>query len=74
MFQNGCAKNFLLIELSDRTTGSTYEIVEEFKGHSIARSMLRGIYRDRLKALASFKRVVEAESMTRVPLRHLALS
>jgi hypothetical protein len=60
---NGLSKNFFLWELtSDR--GSFYEIIEEFKGKQIARAMLRGIYRDRLKALTDFKKVIVAEAAT----------
>jgi hypothetical protein len=70
LFQNGCSKNFLLWEIAGRN-GIVYEIVEEFKGQSIARSMLRGIYRDRIKALASFKQVLNAESPSRTPLRQV---
>ena len=60
-FNNGLSKNFFLWEVSsDR--GVMYEIIEEFKGQRIARAMLRGIYRDRIKALDGFKKVITAEA------------
>ena len=59
-YQNGCSKNFFLWEVSNER-GQMYEIIEEFKGHSIGRAMLRGIYNDRLKALAGFKQIVSSE-------------
>lgn len=59
-FNNGLSKNFFLWEVSsDR--GVMYEIIEEFKGQRIARAMLRGIYRDRVRALDGFKKVIMAE-------------
>lgn len=69
-YQNGCSKNFFLWEVAgDR--GVIYEIIEEFKGHRIARAMLRGIYRDRLKAMNDFRKVIMAEIATRrVPVGH----
>lgn len=65
LFQNGCSKNLLLWEMSDTNKGVVYEIIEEFKGHSITRSMLRGIYKDRLKALGEFKKMVTSDSMSK---------
>jgi hypothetical protein len=62
-YNSGVSKNFFLWEISGER-GSFYEIIEEFKGKQIARAMLRGIYRDRMKALADFKRVVVAEAAT----------
>ncbi len=60
-YNNGLSKNFFLWEVPTNT-GSMYEIVEEFKGQSIMRSMLRGVYRDRLKAFDGFKKVIMAEA------------
>ncbi len=67
-YNNGLSKNFFLWEISSER-GVIYEIIEEFKGQRIARAMLRGIYRDRLKALGDFKKVIvaEASAQHRVP-------
>jgi hypothetical protein len=63
-YGDGLSKNFFLWEINgDR--GSFYEIIEEFKGKQISRAMLRGIYRDRLKALADFRQVILAEAASR---------
>jgi hypothetical protein len=69
-FNNGLSKNFFLWEITNER-GVLYEIIEEFKGQRIARAMLRGIYRDRIKALTDFKRVITAESaLARGSLTH----
>jgi hypothetical protein len=60
-YTNGSSKNYFLWEIAN-DRGVMYEIIEEFKGHSIARAQLKGIYNNRLKAMAEFKRVVSTES------------
>ena len=57
---NGCAKNFFMWEISGER-GSVYEIIEEFRGHSIARTMLKGMYQNRLRAFAEFKKIITGE-------------
>ncbi len=60
-YQGGSYKNFFLWEISN-ARGLVYEIIEEFKGKSIARAMLRGIYKDRLSALNQFRKVTSLEN------------
>ncbi len=60
-YQGGSYKNFFLWEISG-AKGLFYEIIEEFKGKSIARAMLRGIFKDRLSALSQFKKVTGMET------------
>jgi hypothetical protein len=68
-YQNGTYKNFFLWEIAGER-GIVYEIIEEFKGKSISRAMLRGIYRNRLKALVDFKKVILAEASVRTAPSH----
>ena len=69
-YQNGCSKNLFLWQ-TPSLHGDAFEIVEEFKGRRISRSMLRGLYREKLKALLAFKRIIDVEA-SRVPLRSIA--
>jgi len=69
--QNGYTKNYFLWEIST-DKGPIFEVIEEFKGHSIARVMLKGLFYNKLKALNEFRKIVVAEeaSARRVPIGH----
>lgn len=75
-FINGCSKNLFLWELPDaKGKGTVFEVIEEFKGHSIARTMLRGIYKGKLEALMAFRKfsLGQASTSAKVPFKHQAL-
>ena len=60
-FINGCSKNFLLWEIPE-ARGVVYEIIEEFKGRSISRAVLHGLYLQKMNAVNAFKKIVNLEN------------